>query len=109
MARSLVLIVALAAIVSLVAGDACTLPALTAPLAGRYRWAGSPGQLSACYAAIPYLESTRTTTLAALRQVISLYSFTDLAKNSGPPYNVQVCLRCPRLPFLCIISAFILY
>lgn len=25
------------------------------------------------------------------RQLIQLYSFTDIAKNSGPPWNMQVC------------------
>ena len=87
---ALVTVVLLSSLAVALGGDACTLPTRSVRAAKFYDWAGPPSQLRACYALIPFYETTRTNTLAVLRQVIGLYSFTDIAKNSGVPYNVQV-------------------
>jgi hypothetical protein len=52
--------------------------------------AASPSDVQACFNAIPFDSTVRQNTLTSMRQLIALYSFTDIAKNSGAPYNVQV-------------------
>ena len=55
-----------------------------------YYAACTPSEAQACFDSIPFNETFRTQTISTLRQLISLYSFTDIAQNSGEPYNVQV-------------------
>jgi hypothetical protein len=58
----------------------------------------SPSETILCFDNIPFDESVRTSTVATLQQLISLYSFTDIAVDSGAPYNMKVSF----LPFFFI-------
>lgn len=46
-----------------------------------------------CFQAISLPDQRKSQTLAQLRNLIRLYSFTDIAQNSPPPYNLQIGLE----------------
>jgi hypothetical protein len=83
MVSALLLVVATA-----YANDPCTLPANV----GR-AWIGSPSALKNCFTSVPLQMSQAKQTVAAMTSLADLYSFTDMAANSGPPYSINVDLR----------------
>eukprot|EP00762_Andalucia_godoyi_P007173 ANDGO_07997.mRNA.1 hypothetical protein len=46
--------------------------------------------VQACYSAIPSSSVIRSKTVNQLRSLSKLYSFTDISKNTGPPFNIRV-------------------
>lgn len=50
-------------------------------------------RLKDCFTQVPFQQSQAVSTLDALDSLTDLYSFTDLAVNSGAPYNIKVDLR----------------
>lgn len=52
-----------------------------------------------CFALIPFDETTRNETIFQLRYLNQFYSFTNLAKSSGPPYNLQVAMLSSKSYF----------
>eukprot|EP01128_Nolandella_sp_AFSM9_P005207 TRINITY_DN2486_c3_g2_i3.p1 TRINITY_DN2486_c3_g2~~TRINITY_DN2486_c3_g2_i3.p1 ORF type:complete len:1242 (-),score=226.99 TRINITY_DN2486_c3_g2_i3:646-4371(-) len=72
------------------AQDPCSLPAKAL---GGFAWYGTPQELASCYQslAVPS-EAIRTGTIDAILNALEFYSFTDIAVDSGPPYNIQVDL-----------------
>lgn len=55
-------------------------------------WVGTPMALSSCFDNIPFDLPRANSTVTLLRQLTQLYAFTDVAMNSGPPWNMQVNL-----------------
>jgi len=45
-----------------------------------------------CFNAVPFNSTTRTRTLQQVTNLFGLYSFTEIARNSGAPYNVAIDL-----------------
>eukprot|EP00029_Vermamoeba_vermiformis_P007630 TRINITY_DN3352_c0_g2_i1.p1 TRINITY_DN3352_c0_g2~~TRINITY_DN3352_c0_g2_i1.p1 ORF type:complete len:693 (-),score=153.11 TRINITY_DN3352_c0_g2_i1:54-2132(-) len=77
----------------------CTLVALISaqcsfvPNASNGRaWIGPVSNLQDCASSIPASPNRKSTTLTVLRQMVDLYSFTDIAVNSGAPWNMNVDL-----------------
>lgn len=48
--------------------------------------------LRACFDNIPFSKDRATATVGVLKQLTQLYSFTDIAKDSGAPYNMKIDL-----------------
>lgn len=46
-----------------------------------------------CFNQVPFQQSQAKSTLAGLKSLVELYSFTDSAIDSGAPYNLKVDLR----------------
>lgn len=65
--------------------DPCTFPS-------GYSTTDVVATLWACFNAIPLDPAIRSTTIAELRTLIDLYSFRDISKASGPPFNIAVDL-----------------
>lgn len=57
------------------------------------RWFGPRETLLQCFNAIPFEQTRATATTHVLRQLVQGYSFTDISKNSGAPWNMQVDLE----------------
>jgi hypothetical protein len=55
-------------------------------------WLGSVSTLQSCASSIPASANRKSATLQVLRQMVDLYSFTDIAMNSGAPWNMNVDL-----------------
>jgi hypothetical protein len=71
-----------------VLADPCTFPANTQ----NGLWVGLPSQITACLNAIPFNVNIRDQTIPVLQNVVTLYSYTDIATNAPPPYHIQVDL-----------------
>ena len=50
-------------------------------------------RLRTCFLSIPLQKEQGEATLNAMDSLVDLYSFTDLARDSGAPYNIKVDLR----------------
>jgi hypothetical protein len=72
--------------------DPCTLPANIQLSNGVSVWGGNTTTLADCFNSIPFDSNRSSLTITVLRQLAELYSFTDIARNSGPPWNMQVDL-----------------
>jgi hypothetical protein len=91
MRSSLVLLFILGCLsVALISADQCTLEPNSSN--GRF-WIGAVSDLRACASSIPASSTRKTDTISVLRQMVDLYSFTDIAKNSGEPWNINVDLE----------------
>lgn len=47
-------------------------------------------KVSACFNSIPLSAQVKGDTIAQVRKLVDLYSFTDISKNSGAPFHIQV-------------------
>jgi len=54
---------------------------------------GKPEQLAACFNQVPFQQQQALDTMDSLNSLADLYSFTDMSKDSGAPYNLKVDLR----------------
>lgn len=52
-----------------------------------------PDRLLDCFNQVPFQQSEAKATVAALKSLSELYSFTDIASNSGAPYELTTDLR----------------
>lgn len=80
-------ILCLALVHSSIAQDPCALP----PNFSSF-WIGSPDAYVKCLKSLPFVQNLALGTLESLEHLITLYSFTDIAKNSGGPYDLHVDL-----------------
>jgi hypothetical protein len=91
MKSSLVLLFILGCLsVALISADQCTLEPNSSN--GRF-WIGAVSDLRTCASSIPASSTRKADTISVLRQMVDLYSFTDIAKNSGEPWNINVDLE----------------
>jgi len=51
-----------------------------------------PSRLRACFDNIPFSQDRASGTVRVLKQLTQLYSFTDIVKDSGAPYNMKIDL-----------------
>jgi hypothetical protein len=56
-------------------------------------WVGPVANLRACFDNIPFSKDRATATVHVMKQLTQLYSFTDIAKDSGAPYNMKIDLE----------------
>jgi hypothetical protein len=52
-----------------------------------------PAQVRDCFREIPLNPDIKTATLEAVANLSLIYSYTDLLRNSGPPYHTNVRRR----------------
>jgi hypothetical protein len=89
----LLLIVALVSMISSAYADACLLEP-TPPFSD---WVALPSVARACFNGIALNESTRISTMEVVRNVMTVYSFSDIVQTELAPYNLAVR---PRLLFV---------
>jgi len=82
---SLALLLSLAAAINAGSSVPCVIPATAAGVAET-----DIPTLRACFSAVPANATTTQQTLETARGIVSTYSFTDLLKETGPPWQLRI-------------------